>query len=316
MNVLILSPRLDVPFKNLGPVPLTRGPIPDIRRHWATAIQRIATEHRRRGDQITIEERPLWEFTSQNIYAEYYDRVYIPHREDSSFNIGESRARYYMQSVFPWIFYVDPKGFAGGSSMYPFPELTENASGGYDLLRASAHSGNTKFEQPDVKFVFPQRYVLFPCQIPHDVTILYHSTYSVQEALRETCEATASLGIPLVVKGHPVNPDSMQLLKEIANKYPHTIWVDHVHIHDAIKGAESVVVVNSGTGMESLLFDKPVITFGRCEYNCVTNRADETPIRELLQDPKFDLERVKLFFDNWYALMYDTRNESAFHKLA
>lgn len=314
MRVCILAPRLDVPFKNLGPVSPVRGEISGIRRHWATAIQRIANRHRSLGHKITLEERPLWQFTSQNIYAEAFDIIYVPHREDSSFTIDEGKARYYMQSVFPWIFYIDPKGFAGGSTMYPF-HLKPTDSGGYDYLRDVVARGITKFDQPQVQCALPERYVLFPCQIPHDITILQHSLFSVQEALRETCEATQQLGIPLVVKGHPVNPDSMELLKPIAAKYDHTIWYDNIHIHDAIRNAESVVVVNSGTGMESLLFDKPVITFGRCEYNCVTNRADESPVIELLANPKFDAVSVKNFFDNWYSLMYDTRLEESFEKL-
>ena len=33
-EVIILKPRLDVPFKNLGPIPMERGTIPPIREHW------------------------------------------------------------------------------------------------------------------------------------------------------------------------------------------------------------------------------------------------------------------------------------------
>lgn len=41
-------------------------------------------------------------------------------------------------------------------------------------------------------------------------------------------------------------------------------------IHDLIENAAGVVTVNSGVGFESLLHEKPVITFGKTDYHWVT----------------------------------------------
>ena len=45
MNVLILSPRLDVTFKE-GPVPDQRGPIPPIRIHYKNFIESLEKSHK------------------------------------------------------------------------------------------------------------------------------------------------------------------------------------------------------------------------------------------------------------------------------
>jgi capsule polysaccharide modification protein KpsS len=107
----------------------------------------------------------------------------------------------------------------------------------------------------------------------------------------------------------------MESLKQIANKYRHVIWMDDVSIHQLIPTARAVVVVNSGTGLESLLHQRPVVTFGRADYDAVTNRVEGDNLEKLLADPKFDQVAVKNFVDNWYAACYNTIDETSFSKL-
>lgn len=314
MRILILAPRLDVPFKNLGPVSSLRGPVAPIRNMWANVIDCISAEHKRRRDEVIIDERPLWQFSPDNINQENYDIIYVPHREEHSFPLAGDKARYYMQSVFPWIFYIDRKGFAGGSTLYPFSLDYSFTSDAFDRLQAYSRSGQSKFDQPSTQWNFDRDYVLFACQIPHDQTILYHSNVTVEDALTRTCEATLANKQTLVVKGHPVNPGSMVTLRTIAAKYPHTRWIDNYHIRDVILGSSCVVVVNSGTGMEALLNERPVITFGRCEYDCVTNSPEN--LNEKLLAPVYDHNAVKNFFNRWSDLTYDSNSFSSFRKLS
>ena len=320
-KVLILAPRLDVMFKE-GPMPTARGPIPEIRTHWANFVVCVEQEHLRRGDNVTVLELPLWQFNPAMVNEAAPDVVYIPHKERRSFPVDPAiDARYYMQSVFPWRFYVDSMGWAGGASGYPFNKFVLNgdANAGYfEALQSYALSNGSKFEQPPIRknLNLPDNYVFFPCQIPHDETIKYHSDVTVEMALAHTCEITASMNLPLVVKGHPVNPGSMATLYSICTKYPHTIWVDDVSIHDLIPKSRAVVVVNSGTGMESLLHLKPVVTFGRAEYDVVTMNAGlGGELKTMLTLPHFNLNNVKKFFNSWCTWTYDTRSPSDFNKL-
>ena len=159
----------------------------------------------------------------------------------------------------------------------------------------------------------------------HDETIKYHSDVTVEQALEHTIYACKELGYKLIVKGHPVNPGSMASLKAVAEGHQNVIWLDDVSIHDLIPNAKAVVVVNSGTGMESLLRLKNVVTFGRAEYNCVANAlAERSP---LYQDPIKDVVeaisneenvseyKIKKFFDGWCKWTIDTSEKSDFSKL-
>jgi len=317
-KVLFLAPRLDVTFKE-GPVPIERGSIPGVRVPWLNIRSMVFNEHKRRGDNVQVLELPLWQFTTQLIQSLSPDVCYVPHKMTENFAVGGVNIMYYMQTVIPYLFTIDKRGWGASASGYPFTSFTKpcdsNVSG-FDILATRIYQNYSKFKQPDHKdVVLPNDYVLYLCQIPHDETIRYHSEVKVEEAITRTCEATDKLGLPLVIKGHPVNPGSMESLKQIANKYRHTIWMDDVSIHQLIPSARAVVVVNSGTGLESLLHQRPVVTFGRADYDVVTNRVVGDNLQELLAEPKFDQVAVRNFVDNWYAACYDTLNQESFSKL-
>jgi len=317
-KVVILFPRLDVTFKE-GHVPEGRGPIPPIRVHWQKMGERLLNHHRIKGDDVLFIEKPLWMFTTEFAESLDADIIYVPHKSTDTFPVRNKEVRYYMQTVFPFQFYIDSKGFAGGASRYPFDvdwrrEVPHGSF--YAQMQARAVAGESKFDQPASQAVYlPDDYYLYLCQIPHDETIKYHSDVTVPEALEATCRATEGLNTPLIVKGHPVNPGSMAPLIEIAKRYNHVYWVDYISIHDLIPNAKAVIVVNSGTGMETLLHKTPVVTFGRCEYDCVSNKATTDNIVDILRDPKFDEKAVRAFFESWYEWTYDTRSSKSFERL-
>ena len=317
-KVAILFPRLDVMFKE-GPVPEARGPIAPIRVHWQNVGDRILQAHRSKGDWVQYIEKPLWQFTPEFVESVEADIVYIPHKSSDTFPVKGKEVRYYMQSVFPFQFYIDSKGFAGGASCYPFDfdKDREIAPGSfYAQMQARALTGESKFEQPASKDLkINTDYVLFLCQIPHDETIIYHSDVNVFDALKHTIMATKELNIPLIVKGHPVNPNSMYPLQTLCMLHGHAYWVNDVNIHDLIPKARAVVVVNSGTGMEAMLHNRPVVTFGRCEYDCVSNKATADNIVDILRSPVFNEKEVRAFFESWYEWTYDTRSGKSFERL-
>ena len=79
------------------------------------------------------------------------DLAYIPHKEAHSFPIPEIEnidVLYYHQTVFPWRFYIDKQGWAGGASVKG-KDIMEmgmnNAHDRFDQLRKYSLSGGTKF---------------------------------------------------------------------------------------------------------------------------------------------------------------------------
>ena len=214
MRVLILAPRLDCMFKE-GPVPEVEGPPNDpIRVHWANLVKRLTEDHEEKGDTVEILKKPLWQFTPEEVCALKPDLAYIPHKEAHSFPIPDIEnidVRYYHQTVFPWRFYIDKEGWAGGASVTgeDIMNMGTSSSYNYDQLRKYTLSGGTKFAQPterkELPEYVPESYVLFPCQIPHDETIKYHSKVSVEQALGYTIYQCRQEKKFLIVKGHPVS---------------------------------------------------------------------------------------------------------------
>jgi len=331
MRVLILKPRMDVTFKE-GPVPSQRGSIPAIRVHWLAFIDQIAAAHREWGDFIEVREKPLWQFHPSEVDGDVFDRVYVPHREAGTFPITDSRVKpmYYMQSVVPEKFYCDFKGWAGGVSDYPCSHLVERGERLLKMRDARAlanlhemttrmHKNVSKFEQPsiDEPWHHDPGYIFFPCQLPHDETIRSHSNWSVDRALTAVLESAARIGAKVVMKGHPINPGSMIALKQEAYKYNHVTWVDHVSVHRLIAGSRVVACVNSGVGFEALIHDKPVVTFGRSDYDSVTMSVDRhgsSKLDEWLARPA-PLKARAEFLAGWCDWMYDVRDKSCFSRL-
>ena len=324
-KVLLLAPRLDVMFKK-GAVPFEISPIPPIRQHWWNFIERVIYEYSNRTDvSFKVLELPLWQFTPELVNELKPDIVFVPHKEAHSFPVENCEVYYYMQTAFPWMFSVDRKGWGAGSSKYPFDNVSDTLGGDkiFRMLQNRMNDNHSKFDQPAYqspeKLNLPDYYAFFPCQIPHDETIKFHSNVTVEEALERTCIATQEIGMNLVVKGHPVNPGSMQSLKEIAKKYAHVIWYDNVSIHQLIETARCTVTVNSGVGFESLLHKVPVVTFGRSEYDCVTYKVNrDTDLGQLIKltsHSVFKYDEVCNFYNNWWRYCYDSKNGDDFTKL-
>ena len=318
MNVLILKPRLDVMFKK-GPVPTQRGDIPPIRVHWKNFVEERVSYHKFQKDNVKVVELPLWQMTPKLVEDFNADLTYIPHKEMQNFNLGPyTRAKFYMQTVFPWLFSIDEKGWGGGKMHQVTYDGKDAETDIYEEYKRDYVEKNvSKFDQPKIKekLDIPANYVFFPCQLPHDETIKYHSKYSVEQCLEETIKFATHWGLPIVIKGHPVNPASMKPLKDIVTKYQTkkgvpVVWVENVSIHQLVKKAMAVYTVNSGVGLEAILHGKKVFRFGETDYDTVTEKVEPTyqSLRNSWQTSPFDsAEPYPRFFEMYVQSHIDTR---------
>ena len=170
---------------------------------------------------------------------------------------------------------VDPAGWGASLSFLPLPTSpSEAADRRYAVLRERIFRNESIFTQPALTGPpVAGDYDLFLCQLPHDETIQFHSDVSVSEALAAVLAHCRHLGRRLVVKGHPANRKSMEPLKALTSAYAEAVWIDDVSIHACIAGAACVFTVNSGSGMEVLLHGRPLIRFGRAEYDAIVDQA-------------------------------------------
>ena len=112
--------------------------------------------------------------------------------------------------------------------------------------------------------------------------------------------------IAVVMKPHPVNRKSMAPFEKLADG--HTVFWSEAHVYDLIAHATGVYTVNSGVGFEALLHLKPVVTFGKVEYDCVSFQATPDTLDAAwdfcLHADTSVLEKRYRHFVNWFLGAY------------
>ena len=312
-RVLILKPRLDLPFKRFAaaqPDPQ----LPEIRTYWDKFVENLKNAHRDSlMDHVHVVELPRWQFSNELVNFYSPDVAYIPHTEKNQFK-GSEVCLYYMQTVFPELFTIDPKGWGGGSKFSETHkgviEMCPPDPSAFLRYRKRIAQNRSKFKQPDLPGIpsnIPEKYIFVPLQLPHDETILYHSDVTVPRFVENLCRwSEKSTDIHIVFKGHPVNIASMEPLKKIISGYPSTTtYVEDVSIHPLMENCEMVYIINSGTGMEAMLHRKPVVAFGRAEYNkfVIEGNIKDLPSTYLYAKSHNEKELYRGYeeFFNWFT---------------
>ena len=319
MRVLILKPRLDLPFKKFAAA-ISDTNLPEIRTYWEKFVNSLTKAYQEKGDTVFVVEAPRWQFSNGLVKRYQADVVYVPHTEEDRFRGGKSCV-YYMQSVFPELFTIDRRGWGGGADFAQIQQYLQPGAGGIDdsifeKYKKRIHTNQSKFAQPDndVKMDFG-KFIFVPLQLPHDETIKYHSNITVPEFVESLCRWSSRSLVPIVFKGHPANIQSMEPLVKIINKYPtsqsHIKYVTDISIHKLIEASSAVYLINSGVGMEAMLHVKPIVSFGRSEYqNYVHNGTIDDLDSAWRHVQKTTVEGLesdyRLFFD-WYV------NRIAYH---
>jgi len=298
MKVYVLLPDLSLPWgqqpKDLvkARAKLNESPVAEIqknvRRYWKTFAETVVTAFQQQGHQAELTIHPMWEITSDLVDSLDADLVFVGHRCHLDFPATRVPVLFYMQIIYPWLFTVDPKGWSAACTHYPvdMDRLDENESENGDFFDYYSNwvrqNQLTKFNQKKrqsqpsliLKKQIPfGQFIFFPCQIPHDRSIQFFSPLEEIEVMKELAEWSKTNKVPVVFKGHPVNPKSMKPLLEAVPRGKTIYWSD-ANIHDLIFHSAAVYTINSGVGFEALFYKKPVITFGNIEYDCVTFKAD------------------------------------------
>lgn len=115
------------------------------------------------------------------------------------------------------------------------------------------------------------------------------SNFSPIELIENIIHLIIEKNIILYIKRHPRCQDEKltKLLIQYQNN-KNIVFYDG-SVHDAISQATTVYTINSGVGFESLLHLKPVITFGKSDYMCVTRHIRS--ITQLENDPFYCLSQ-------------------------
>jgi len=333
MKIGFLFPRLDISFKNFGgEVPKVPGePNHPVRYFWNDFMSRIVPVLENAGHDVHVMIKPMWEITPEFVQGlnedrdevDRFDLFIVPHKERQNFNVWPTPVLYYMQMVYPWTFSIDPSGWLSSAFHWPISPKYHEEHPRYEELSTLAGRNISKFDQPNLGNAssLPERFMLLPLQLPHDENIVLHSSVSMAQALHATLGYSTVLDIPVVVKPHPINPSAMVDMKKVFDFFANTeyqFWVDDVSIHECLENAESVFTVNSGVGMEAIMHNKPVFSFGESEYDEVSHELrsyDSIVIEELYEDKNKYVPQYKDFIESWCEMHYSTKHPDTFDKL-
>lgn len=318
-KVAIFLPRLDLPWKELSEdaaTPSIKQEALSLRLYWKHFAIRLANTLERHGVSVEVLEWPAWKIQPAAVDRLGFQLAFIPHRCHLDYaETGSTSIRYFMQEYFGWVFVVDPQGWSAASAVYPVhvESLKPTQPGVFDAYRRKLRQGQleSKFAQrrnvSRLQLIASRqipfgRYIFFPLQIPHDQSIRYFSDYTEEDVVRAVLEWSARSGVAVVFKPHPANKKSMAPFAEMAES-ANAYW-STAHIHDLVKHAVGVFTINSGVGFEALFQLKPVVAFGRSEYDCVCFKGNIENIadawRYCLDTPPDRLERRYRVFVDWF----------------
>ena len=326
---IFLRPVLNIAFKNdMNRIAVIGGAdTAPIRHHW----RNLALKLLRGGNTVNVPNTeggvdkydvddtinvmaPQWFFNPTILdYLQDDQKIFVPHHDIKTFTPTDAkyknRVYYYMQTVFPWLFTIDPLGWgARGRFVRTFSNNRKYTDDAFNTLKEYIDNGGTKFEQPDngydnVSDLVGDNYIFVPLQIPHDKVIEFDSDITVPEYVKALCEwADEGEGKPKVVfKGHPVNPMSMVPLTQIIEQHDNVLYLTDVEIHSMIKNAKATYVINSGTGQEAMLQDAKVVSFGRSEYKDAVIGGDIADLDKVWSQVQNDNTEVrKKMYRRWY----------------
>ena len=289
-----------------------------IRSYWKRFVNALSAEFTSRGHSVKLKKMSRWDVKAETIARLESDLVYIPHTSAHLFPYNKP-AFYYMQVMQAWLFSADQSGWSSKSSKYPAVEYIKGDpnSGVFERYKKLIVKKNaSKFRQKRslpyfllaLKRDVPafKEYIFFPCQIPHDESILYNSDVEEIDVVKALADWANANQVYVVFKRHPANLKSMEPLEKAATG-EYVYWTN-ASIHDLVKRAKAVYTINSGVGFESMLHEKPVITFGKIEYDAVTIKANLNNLDEVWEKIKIwdkvkEVENYKRFFD-WFCRLY------------
>lgn len=125
----------------------------------------------------------------------------------------------------------------------------------------------SKYIQPSIQNItLPKDYVFFATQTVHD-TVMKLSYFEPLKLIQSLIDKfSKQKNISLVIKRHPeCNSKEMANILKQASKYDN-IYIINASIHTLITNAKAVYTINSGVGFEALLHLKPVVLFGKSDY--------------------------------------------------
>lgn len=224
---------------------------------------------------------------------------------------------YFKEGYLPDLINIDSMGYSGWSSLCSDKKELENIND-INLEEADNHFTNyknkyinkniSKYQQPEIDncFVFPEEFAFFPLQVFND-SVMELSYFNPLELLNNLIKLFIKEKKYLLIKRHP--RCNIKEVRNILDKHKNNPYITEYSgsIHMAIEKCEVVYTINSGVGFESLFHLKPVITFGKSDYQSATFNI--TSLKEIEASMFFKLdERDKNYIKKFVYFYLKKKN--------
>lgn len=242
---------------------------------------------------------------NQVAHAEFLDGwLHISHHTHSEEITKKDNWIHIKQAPLSGYVFLDKSGYSGWSSLWLLSEsevlLVDVAIESVKRLKDKyIKSGESKYLQEEEEF-FIKNYVFCPLQIPTD-NVANLSSYEGINIVRRVIDIYRDTDVKVVVKRHPlcIHNSVTEFISEI--EFLDNVYVSSANIHDLIKNAQAIYTVNSGVGLESLLHNKPVFTFGKSEYRVCTEFVED--LSELKPYFVYDFNSKLKLIDHYLTLL-------------
>jgi hypothetical protein len=177
-------------------------------------------------------------------------------------------------------------------------------------------NGDSKVQQPLTSAIDEhlKPYWLVPLQQEKDQVIKYHSPSSVVAFMHLIADWAEKNQRNIIFKVHPCDTTE-QVTDAVDARIKNSRYLSRHSgsIHALIESAMGVVVINSGTGFESLIHGSPVATFGACDYKWATfsmtdNNLDKVDNYFLNYSQKQQMNTYRFLYHYFYHYAFETRN--------
>ena len=153
-----------------------------------------------------------------------------------------------------------------------------------------------------------QKILFVPMQRPEDTTIKFFSgnvssIFEFANLVDQIADQLAPKGWLVIAKKHPLEKD---VIKPKSKNVKYVF--DSAHIHDLIEISSAVLLINSGVGVLSMAWGKPVFHFGNAFYSIegVNKNVYSVydAVRSIDQGMEIDMESVKRFYNHLLKNVY------------
>ena len=216
-------------------------------------------------------------------------------------------------------FALDTWGYANDSKMaYIEPEWMNpfdyqmNYKGEKEYIRELIDKKSNKWDEsillkwrkPKVKI--PEDHILIIGQQPHDETV---NGFGFGDHWRKLSQIVNAIeDEPIVVKLHPAMDRDIQMRAKEIEKWKEkdiTVITDYVSIHDVLPHARVAVLENSTAGIECMMHNVPIISYGFPEYHWVTEKIQTLPhLKSAIRDISWYSHKENEMFIHWYINRY------------